>query len=307
MSCSDNNCCVVKLEMCQKERHSDCHSGDNDCKDRECICAREIVSQRLCSQEIKSSQLNVDNENANNVCVSGLMKANNAEAFSLNANELCAQNGRVDRLCVNDLTVGRLNHCQQWRATVTFGANTTYTLGQPVNWDVIVDNPNSNIALAPFGYTVPESGYYSFNYHLDTMNLQGANIVSGQPVSVLSLLRNGVEIIDTQLPFLTFSNSQSANLSGLILLNAGDVITMKYEVFVIDQVLGLTQLVGTIDIPGNGTLNGNAFFSIHYLSSLNCLPTVCEPCVPVSEPCPQVNVDCSDMCLPDGCNFEPQQ
>lgn len=292
--------------------HFDCKNELNLCK----LCVKKakikdlkvdsFVTDMFCSQLINANQLNVENETVNTICVATELKAKKIGALDLNANKLCSQDGVINKLCVNELTVGSINHCEQWRAAVTFPGDTLYALGSNMNWSVITDDPNNNVSLAPFFYTVPTTGYYLLDYYLRHDSLAGASVITGIPIGLLTVTVNGVELRQLQSAFLSFSSLQHENLTALVLLNAGDVIRMKYDVLVFDQVLGFSPFVGTINIKANGLSQGQSGFKIHFLSSMNCPAITCEPCAPVEVFCQPVTIECDDDCPStpgeSGCN-----
>ena len=267
-----------------------------ECLKAENIKGKSIVTDDICAQSAEIKVLSVENEIANNICVSGTVNANKIAALETNTNKLCAQNASLQNACISNLSVGNINFCMQWKAAVGLSADQLYNLGTPINWDTIVNDPNGNVSLAPFSYTVPATGYYSITFDVNHHGLSGSAVISGTPVGQLTILKNGNLIRNSYAPFLTFSTSQNSALSTLALLNVGDVVTMYYNVFVMDSVLGLIPYVGTVLLEGNGEFDGKSGFAIHYLSSLECTPgqggQACDPCPPVSLSCTPVVTPC---------------
>jgi hypothetical protein len=225
-------------------------------------------------------------------CITSL-STTHLSAESETVNQLCAVNANINNLCVQNLTAVNNTTCVKYRAAVTLSANTAYTLGSPIDWDVVLDDPNGNVATGPFSYTVPVSGYYASSFYIRSDSLAGASTIVGVPIGLLTILSNTNVLRQYQSSYLSFSGIQNANLGSLLLLNAGDVLTMKYDVLALDQVTGLQPYVGTVSLQGNGSFLGESGFEIHYLSSLNCTPTgQCIPCVPVTVKC-----DCDVMCM----------
>lgn len=290
-----------------------CMSGDCDCcrnqlnLEKLCVdkikghCAKihKIVSDNVCAQSGEFKVLSVENEIVNNICIPGMLQASQVWADKSYANSLCAQSANLQSACINELTVGSLNHCVKWRAAVTFNADQSYALGSPINWNTIIDDPNSNVAMSPFSYTVPASGYYIITLHLDINNIQGSNVISGTPISNSELLINGNPLRNQISAFLSFSSDQNSSLTSLCLLNAGDVITCKYNVLIFDSVSGLMPYIGTVNIKANGSFPGQSGFAVHYLSSLNCSQQVCPPCPPVVIPCNGVVTPCMPLDNPE--------
>ena len=275
-----------------------CGCGKNElnlCK----LHAEKAKIDCLCVTNIKGGTLNVMDEIANNICAQNI-QSKKVESEMLNANSLCSQSGVINDLCVNNLTAGVINYCEKYRASVTSSGPFSYTLGTPIQWDTIVDDPNNNISFGPFSYTVPVSGYYVFTFNLKSSNLAGSNVITGIPVGLLTILVNGLSLREQQAPYLAFSNLQKANITAIVILNAGDIVTMTYNTIVLDAVSGLINYVGTADLDGSSP--DRSGFSIHYLSSLNCQTITCQPCPPVIVPCTPITVNChesSDMqCIP---------
>lgn len=260
-----------------------------------CGCEKNLKVNKLCAKCAKIQSLEAHDIVADNECVSGDLQASSVHAGELFTNKLCAKEGTVNKLCVDDLTVTNFNPCQPFRASATFSANSVYSLGSDINWNLVLDDPSSDIALAPFSYTVPATGYYVFNFQLNSFGLSGAAPLIGAPIGVLELDVNGSKLLASQTAYLTFAGVQNANLGGLVLLNAGDVLKMKYDVLFLDPVLGLTTYVGTVNIQANGAFPNSSSFSIHYLSSSLCTPEPGQAC----EVCPTVVVECAeDPCCP---------
>jgi hypothetical protein len=262
-----NNCC-------------DCSKRDelDICK----LHAEKAKIDCLCASNMKGKSLNVMDEVANNICAQKV-QAKLVEAMTLNANDLCSQRATINELCVDNLIAPNFqgDKCEKFRAAVTLAADQIYNLQSPLNWNVILDDPNSNVAVGPFSYTVPESGYYLLNYHLESDSLAGSSVISGIPTGVLNVTVNGSALITNQSAYLSFTGLQKTNLTSLVLLNMGDVLHMNYEVLSLDPVLGLVSYVGTVSAKGNGLLPGKSFFTIHFQSSLNCQPG--DPCISVGQ------------------------
>lgn len=265
-----------------------------DCIKAGCERVHKLVADNICTQALEVKTLSVENETANNICVPGKIQATEVWADKSYSNSSCAKNATLDNACITNLTVGSLNNCVKWRAASTFNTNTVYTLGSAINWNVILDDPNGNIALSPFTYTVPQTGYYIVTFHMDHNSLSGAANVNGIPIGNQIVLVNGNDLRSQYTSFLGFSDVQKTSLTSLCLLNAGDVITMKYQVLVFDTT-GLVPYVGTVTIESNGMFPGQSGFGIHYLSSLNCEPITCQPCSTVTIPCTPVTTPCQPV------------
>ncbi len=296
--------------------------------DKDCRCSRErrfckihvkeadIKRLKACNSKLQSlcvsdqadiSALNVEDQVVNNLCVANDFSAKNANCVNFNSNNLCAQVGTINTLCVDNLTANAINSCMKWRATATFAADAAYSLGDDINWDTIIDDPNNNIALAPFSYTVPKSGYYILDFYLRSDTLSSPLVISGIPVGLVTVTKNGSELRQVQAPYLSFASAQHANLGALAILQAGDIIKMKYEVLILDPASGLISVPGTISIKAQGATPGFSRFEIHYLSSLDCMPgqgQACKKCPLVNVACQPIVVDCDDDNDDDDCSSD---
>jgi hypothetical protein len=282
--------------FCREERELNVEKLCSEFIKANCIKACNTISDKICSQAISSKGLSIESGVANTLCVSDTLSASKLMADMSSVNTLCARNATLNTACIDTLNVGVLNSIVKWKAAVTISANMTYTLGSNVDWNVILDDPNGNVILSPFSYTVPVSGYYSLSYYINSDSLAGAAVVSGIPVGLLTVTVNGSELRQFQSPYLSFSVLQKANLSSLVLLKAGDIVRMKYDVLVFDSVLGLVPYVGTVSFKGNGLFPSSSGFEIHYLSSLaGVAPVVCTQCPLITIPCQPVVNPCMPL------------
>jgi hypothetical protein len=266
-----------------------CNGNDN------CGCGKpkDIKCHKLCAERIKADHicadsLTVENEIAENICVSGMLQASQAFSDKSNTNSLCAVSANIGSACISDLKVANIDYCEKYRAAVTVAAPMSYVLGSNIDWNVVLDDPNSNISFSPFSYTVPVAGYYLLTYYLASSDLKGSDPIAGIPIGLLTVLVNGNVLRQFNSAYLSFSLTQDSNLSALVLLNAGDIIQMNYQVQVMNPNTGYSAYVGTVNINGNGLFPGGSGFEIHYLSSLNCFQNVCAIC-------PEVVIPCKDM------------
>src|SRR5580700_11077079 len=100
----------------------------------------DIVTDSLCAQNIAAKLIVADNLGVNG--------------------DICFNNvGVAQNLCVTGFSLQN-EVCQDYKAYAILATDSTYTLGSPLPFNMIVDDPNNNISLSPFGYTVPVSGYY---------------------------------------------------------------------------------------------------------------------------------------------------
>lgn len=272
---------------------------DDDC----CPSESTLRLAKLCATKIKANCLDViNNINASSACIDQVKSRLNCASQvtadtgcinQLKSNVICAETlNAVDFCTTGSARFGSLEYCQKFRAEVAFSADTLYTLGAPLNFNIVLDDPNGNISFAPTTYNVPASGYYLIMLQVDTSNLQGADVILGAPVSNPQIIVNGVVHRQTFIPYLTFHNVQFNTYSAILRLNAGDKVTTKHEVLVVTDA-GFTPYVGTVIVSGNGTADNESLFVIHYLSSncpiVPCVPTdcgfTCEPCTTTCQPC----------------------
>lgn len=261
-----------------------------DCDDDE-KCCNSLSLKDLCVRQVKAKkalvkELCADSIKGRNVCADNL-----GIVGQVALNNVCANNMNASTLCITG--TARLNEvCGLYRASVQFVADTSYSLGAPVNFNQIVDDPNNDVSLAPFYYTVPVSGYYIVSVQIDSEDIAGANVILGTPVGNLQILVNGAERRQAFSPFLTFNNTQQTDLSFLMLLNAGDKLTVTYNVLIVGPT-GTAPYVGTATLVGGS--NNHTIFKIHYLSS-TCASAGCTPCSLTDQPC---NLSCTP--LPNSC------
>lgn len=310
MVCKDSNnwhceCCKNELnldKLCAKKAiiHKLC-VDDLNLKNE--LCAETLSGGSLCVNQAMAQKGDFDS-----ICVSNLNSSNNC------FQNVTATNMGVSNLVANDLCVpGQLKaanflNCGKYRASVAFSVPQTYTLGNNLAFDSILDDPNSNISFSPTTYTVPVSGYYVLTLKVNVSNLQSSSgPILGSPVANPEVYLNGNLSREIFLPWLTFNNESKVLLTSLISLLAGDKVTMKYKVKALDAASGLIDVIGTVDIFGNGLEDGNSVFKISLLN-VDCLPSEmcqpsvqCQPCSPMRcTPCiPSQNCGCNRECPGD--------
>jgi hypothetical protein len=263
-----------------------CGISSNDCDNLlklRLLCACRIRVACLEAQCISADQVDTDVLNTGSFCAQSV-KSPSVCADRLGVNDsaciatLTSNDIQVDTLCVTGQV--RLNEiCGRYRAVARLSADTLYTLGDPINFDLIVDDPDGDVTLAPFEYHVPVSGYYIINMQVNQRDLAAADPILGTPTANLQLLVNGNPARDVMSPFLTFSNQQQSNMSAVLRLNAGDVVTARYLVDILTDT-GFQFLVGTVILEDGVTATE---IVVHYLSSIceapiPCTPRPCQPC-----------------------------
>lgn len=281
-----------------KWREGDCHCEKNlkvhqlcaKCIQTDELCAECITVGELCAGCIKAHSIKAENE-----CVSGILKAKSLLAEDVSANSLCSREGTINTLCVDNLSVNNLAannllNFTPYRATVNYSADTLYTLGSFLNFDNIVDDPNGNVSLSPnTTYTAPVSGYYMMTYKVNIDSLLEANglPILGIPVANPSIYVNGLGVREAFSPFLSFFNTQKVIVDSLITLQAGDKVTMKYDVLADSSG---SPVQGTVNIVGAGIEDGNSLFKIILLTAL----VNNSPVPPQCKVCPLIAVDCEE-------------
>ena len=284
-------------KLCVRKLKLDCLCAE--CLKANKLRAEDIKSNTICTQTLSAKSLFAENETANNICVSGSLNVSSLGALSANTNNLCAQQATFGSACINNLTVGSFTPITKYRATVNFSADTVYTLGAFLNFNNIVDDPNNNISSNPTTYTAPISGYYTLSYKVNIENLTpNSGQILGSPIANPSIFVNGILVREAYSPFLTFNNEQKVIIDSLITLQAGDKVTMKYDVLTLDPVSGLIKVNGTVNIVGSGIEDGNSLFKIILLSSLgNGSTTPCQPCPQVTIPCSSATTPCDPFTI----------
>jgi len=284
---------------------------DYDCCDRDgnfdnlcakCAKIKDIKCEKVWADEVKGNRihakhLNAENQVANDICAQSVTAV---ASYSENSftNSLCAQTANIDSLCVNNLQVANpARQCIQYRATAVLSKNTVYSLGTDILWDTVLDDANANFALGK--YTAPKTGYYSLSAHIEMSGFTSASQILGVPVAELEIYVNGLLFRESYFPFVSFNPAQSSLLSSLVLLNAGDVVSVRVDIATVDPVNGVTNIVGTVVLSGNGLFANNSSFGIILLSEL-CSPAAAAQC----PPCPIVQVMCSPISVsPSGDNM----
>lgn len=230
------------------------------------LCSEKIRARELCTEHAVVDkgyidELSVDTQEAEYLTVKKLLCTPNIRASNVHVDNI---------LTVSTLYVTHnFEQSQKFRAFVARSNNLVgYKLGSIVNFDTIIDDPNGNVLQNPTRYRVPRSGYYIANAQIDILHLKSLlnEILAGIPVAQPTICVNGIPYSIVYNPFLSFATSQKSHFSALLHLNAGDIVTVCYNILVQDQKNGIKNFVGTADIQGNIALT-ESLFIIHYLSS----------------------------------------
>ena len=269
------------------------------------ICA--LMAQKLKSEYARIHKACIDKLKADKACIDRL-KSQEICTDDLLSTRACINEANIDQTCANSLSVNdlcntnsaMLNNVQMYqpvRASAVLNQNTTYTLGDDINFDTVLSDPNGDTTTSPFTYTAPLCGEYLVTVQIDQINLQGSEQILGNPVGDIEILVNGDVFRQALKPFLTFHNEQTSTLCSQLKLNAGDVVTVKYFVRVMTDAGGFESFQGTVDIEGNGTRENQSVFKIHYLSS--CDPLPCQECF---VPCEECTIGCPQNSCEKPCN-----
>lgn len=215
---------------------------------------------------------------------------------------VCANKLVVTDLCVT--TTYRL--CSPFSVRAVTSANTPYTLGNIVPFDLVLSDPSGSLLQNPTRFITPESGTYVVTAQIIQTNLQGPGVITGVPVALLEVYVNGTLRRQVTLPYLSFNNTQNSLLTTLGTLFQGEELTIKYQILVMDPLSGVALYPGTVTLIGTPITSLRTFLVVHYLSSIcdeldcgtcdvpcgpcgQCLPTSCEPCQPCCvTPCPEL-------------------
>lgn len=248
------------------------------------IDAPRIVNNALSTHSVKTDNLCATNIDTVNLCVDNLNLDNALCANSITAQNLCAQASAIDNLWTrtvisNNVCVsGNVEHCTAFKAIVNVSNLTTYTLGTKLSFDTIIDDPNNDIINSnPTQYLVPRTGYYIVSLETglnDVVSL--LNPVAGIPVVSLEVFANNTRVLRGSEVFLSFAPQQDSVLTGIINLNAGDILTATLNLLALDS-------TGAVKVAGTVVLDANSSWTIHYLSS-SC-PDGVQPCQPSAAQC----------------------
>jgi len=288
----------VRSEDSLRESGFDCTNELNLRK----LCVNRLQAHCVQLQELVGKKINADEIRTKKICVEDSLSVSEISATEIQSQNACVTNFKATAACVGalvahnacvagSLVAADLKPCAKYAAALGFRQGTTYQLGTLINWDLIVDDPNGDVSLTPFSsYKAPETGYYIVSMQIDQLGLQGANAIVGAPITNIVLQVNGVPNIQAYVPYLSFHDAQNGNVSSLVLLQKGDILTTKYNVFVLTDSAGFTPYNGTVAIKTS------SFFRIHLLS-ITC---------PNEKPCGSCEVSPSGcQASPSGCIISP--
>lgn len=264
------------------------------------LCLDEKLQDKTYSNEISCT-----NNISSTVC-SLYIHANQACILEEKVGFLYADDISTLDLCVSGTITGKHVNCSFYSTRVAASTLYTYTLGNTINFDQINYDPAGTIIQNPTRFVAPLTGIYMVTAQVVVDNLQGSNVITGNPVASAEIFVNNALIRRQFVPFLSFATNQSSNATSLIALNQGDVLDIRYEVFVIDPTIGFTSYNGTISVIGSNATGFRTFLSLHYLYSdctdfdcppcnIPCIPP-CQPCSP--QPCATCDISSCAPCFP---------
>jgi hypothetical protein len=238
------------------------------------ICAKNINTKLLESSRIK---------NAEDIFTDSIVTKNIAAKFiatdRLGVNNDVYFNSNLG--VAHNLSVGGFLHatevCQVYRAVADLSSDIMYGLGNVLPFNHKVDDPNNNVSLPPFSYTVPASGYYYVNVEVDQKNLVVSQFTFGNPTAHIDLLVNNDVFYTSNFAYITSIDEQRNVITALFCFNAGDVVQARYRISTTNPSTGVVSLAGTVTLEGGAQ---NSHFTIHYLSSTGAPGTT--PCTPSS-------------------------
>ena len=260
-------------------------------------CLPLLSSPAVCTASVISATADIGAANFNSLtsasaCVTNLMSTN-ISADYITSNSACFS---------GQLTASNLLNCGVYRANVVYSAPVTYTLGSLVAFDTILDDPNSNITLAPTTYTVPVAGYYIAEFNFSISNITTTIPIVGIPTANPQLYVNGILHNESYSSFMSFFPQQKVILNSLLSLNKGDTITMMFNILALNSTNGVVPVSGTASVIGDGSDVNTSSFKIDLVSvscaasqgaTPSCAPVIpctpvapktCVPCVPVVPP-----------------------
>lgn len=287
----DEDCCISSLKLNK-------------------LCAKKFKSKKatiakLCAKRAGIKHLQTEKHKTNELCAKHI-RAEHVHANKIDTRDLCLDNvhanvGTFPELCTNHISSngicvnGNVEHCTQYKAWMAMDVDTPYSLGNDINFDTIVDDPNSNVALGPTRYIAPKTGYYIVTLGVGLKALiqnGGSGVIAGIPVSRPEVVVNSLRTLKAFEAFLNFGSPfQNNTLTGLIHLNAGDDVRARYRIFYLDASTGVQPYGGNVILEGVGDQGqhfSETYFMIHYLSS-DC-PVECPPCPQIE--CDIQNVEC---------------
>lgn len=300
---ADNLCSVLAIkDICVKNVKARCADLTSVSAVSACIgnaqvnelCAETACVQALMAQETQAGHVCTFSADIAELC-SDMIQANTLIATFVAAESLCVQN---------------LEQCTPYKVYLSLSDTLSYTLGDSIDFDTIVDDPNNDVLLAPTRYVVPKTGYYMVTFGIGVQTFDGPKPITGTPVIRLEVVSNGKSVLKAFETFLTFGTAtelQNNLISGIVQLQANDEITARMLLAFIDPNVGATTYAGTAELSAlsaNGQPFTETFLILHYLSSDcnggNC-PQVSKPCQGCTVECPPCSFQCTQCFLTEDC------
>jgi hypothetical protein len=275
---------------------------------------RRLNNETLCTNQLSANNVCANTLTANTLCTPALQADDLCVTNGISTDNLCANQAQIDELWIDYIAAstlavnGAVEHCTPYKAHLSISTTTNYILGNEIDWDTIVDDPNGDVLAGPTRYVVPKTGYYVMTLGVGAKSLfsNGGGVIAGIPVTRPEIVVNGIRTIKAMEAFLSFGDGFQNNVvTGVFRLNSGDEVTCRYRIFYIDASVGITPYNGIVELEAIGAQGqqfSETYFTIHYLSS-DCPvdqepnPVSCSPCLPVTCPpcntvCPPVNITC---------------
>ena len=108
----------------------------------------DLNVNEVCSQDVQSLTAEFDGLTVNTQCAQNL-SSQNIFSDSLMSNSACLGTATINSLCVTNLNAPNFTVCNTRRAYLGFSSNFLYTLGQNINFNVILDDPSGMASLTP--------------------------------------------------------------------------------------------------------------------------------------------------------------
>ncbi len=275
----------------------------------QCIETTDLTADTACFDRLKTRELcTTDATNFIDVC-SDQIHTNHVCAQDAQLNFLCSNDARTHSLCADSINTttlcvsGLFVSCAPFSASAAVSLNYTYTLGDVVQFDLTLADPSGAIiqSFDETHYIAPRSGLYLITTQINQKDLTGPSIIAGTPVSIVEIWVSGVLRRQVYLPYLTFNNAQTAEVTTMLGLQAGNDLIIRYKVGIVDPIAGFIEYPGFVTILGSGLDIFRTVLFAHFLGELDCPP--CPPCEISCTPC---EVDCTPCtfecppCVPQG-------
>jgi hypothetical protein len=291
---TENNLPFV-IQDINEEDDLKCYHCCNPCPPPKRLCLCQLCAKTICAKcakflEVKAKQEKVQNLWANTISTCKMC------AFKARLFKLWSKYIRAKDVCVK----GNVVHGTRYKASMSRSSNlNNYKLGSVIDFETVRDDPNSDL-ISTTTYRAPITGYYVVSARACALiqDLQSSKPLTGTPIAVAKIYVNGEVILDAHSAFLGFGEFQNSTISGIICLNAGDLVDIRYALEIINNSQGQGNYNGTITLCGSPTKKDTCF-AIHYLSSRS--QTMC--CPPPDFYCGHPQNYCDHHCHPHGNHY----